>query len=62
MKILCFDCGHDCHCDDKCDALPMDGGCGCLICNHITLKSYEDYMGENMFKKIWKKIVEWLWK
>ena len=57
MKILCFDCGHGCHCDDTCQA---DNGCGCYVCNHITIKSYEDYMGVGMLKKIWKKIKGWL--
>ena len=47
--MICITCEHDCHCDDKCDALPMDGGCGCLNCVHEIKKV------ENMFKKIWKK-------
>ena len=54
--MICITCEHDCHCDDKCDALPMDGGCGCIDCVHEIKKV------ENMFKKIWRKIVEWLWK
>jgi hypothetical protein len=62
MKILCFDCQHECHCDITCQ---MDNGCGCQVCNHITIKSYEDYMGDNMLKKIkkvWQKVIDWLWK
>lgn len=61
MKQLCFDCKHVCHCPGK----GTTGGCpscNCQICNHLELKSYEDIIGESMFKKIWKKIVEWLWK
>lgn len=50
MKTYCFECKHDCHCDRKCDH------CSCYICNDIVIKNHEDYLGENMFKKIWKKI------
>jgi hypothetical protein len=57
MKILCFDCGHGCHCDDTCQS---DNGCGCYVCNHIVIKNHEDYLGENMIKKLWKKIKGWL--
>ena len=46
--MICIICEHDCHCGDKCDALPMDGGCGCLTCEHIIEE-------ENMLKKLWKK-------
>ena len=50
--MICVICDHDCHCGDKCDALPMDGGCGCPRCEH---------MEENiMLKKIWKKIKGWI--
>jgi hypothetical protein len=50
MKTYCFECKHDCHCDRKCDH------CSCYTCNDIVIKNHEDYLGENMFKKIWKKI------
>ena len=50
--MTCITCNHDCHCDDSCEALPMEGGCGCNNCYH----------GEKMIKKLWQKIVEWLWK
>ena len=46
--MICITCEHDCHCGDKSDALPMDGGCGCLTCEHIIEE-------ENMLKKLWKK-------
>ena len=50
--MICIICDHDCHCGDKCNALPMDGGCGCPRCEH---------MEENiMLKKIWKKIKGWI--
>ena len=45
--MICITCEHDCHCGDKCDALPMDGGCGCRNCEHKE----ED----NMLKRLWKK-------
>ena len=51
--MICVICEHDCHCGDSCDALPMDGGCGCPRCEH---------MEENiMLEKIWKKIKSWFW-
>jgi hypothetical protein len=74
MKILCFDCGHRCHCKGQGFYVSTSqcSTCDCYVCNHIEIKNYEDHMGENMFKKIWKKIwniicwpckklVEWLW-
>ena len=54
MKTFCFECKHDCHCGRKCDY------CSCYICNNIIIKTYEDYMGGNMIKKIWEKIKSWL--
>ena len=54
MKTYCFECKHDCHCGRKCDH------CSCYICNDIEIKNHEDYLGESMFKKIWKKIKGWL--
>ena len=53
MKTYCFECKHDCHCGRKCNQ------CSCYICNDIVIKTYEDYMGGNMIKKIWKKIKGW---
>ena len=53
MKTFCFECKHDCHCGSKCDH------CSCYICNNIVIKTYEDYMGGNMIKKLWKKIKTW---
>jgi hypothetical protein len=66
MKTFCFECKHDCHCGRKCDQ------CSCYICNNIVIKTYEDYMGGNMIKKIvkwiwniicwpFKKVKDWLW-
>ena len=52
MKTYCFECKHDCHCGRKCDQ------CSCYICNNIVIKTYEDYMGENIIKRFWKKINE----
>ena len=49
MKTFCFE-KHDCHCNRKCDY------CSCYICNNIVIKTYEDYMGGNMIKKIINKI------
>jgi hypothetical protein len=53
MRTFCFECKHDCHCGRKCDQ------CSCYICNNIVIKTYEDYMGGNMIKKLWKKIKGW---
>ena len=53
MKTFCFECKHDCHCGRKCDYF------GSYICNNIVIKTYEDYMGGNMIKKLWKKIKGW---
>ena len=50
--MICIICDHDCHCGDSCNALPMEGGCGCTTCEHKE----ED----NMLKKIWKKIKSWI--
>ena len=50
MKTFCFECKHDCHCNRICDY------CSCYICNNIVIKTYEDYMGGNMIKKIINKI------
>jgi len=50
MKTFCFECKHDCHCGRKCDQ------CSCYICNNIVIKTYEDYIGVNMIKKIIDKI------
>ena len=50
--MICIICEHDCHCGDKCDALPMDGGCGCPRCEHMEKNI--------MLKKIWKKIKNWI--
>ena len=52
MKTFCFECKHDCHCGRKCDH------CSCYICNNIVIKTYEDYMGVNIIKRLWKKINE----
>ena len=64
-KSICYACGHECHCngkgffaDDRCDK----GFCVCTSCDHgeiLTLKQ-----GENMIKRIWKKIKCWIffWK
>jgi hypothetical protein len=54
MKTFCFECKHDCHCGRKCDQ------CSCYICNNIVIKTYEDYMGVDMIKKLWKKIKSWI--
>ena len=51
--MICITCEHDCHCGDKCDALPMSGGCGCLTCEHIIEE-------DSMLKRIWKKIKSWI--
>jgi hypothetical protein len=56
MKTFCFECKHDCHCGRKCDY------CSCYICNNIVIKTYEDYMGENIIKRFWKKIKTFLKK
>ena len=53
MKTFCFECKHDCHCGRKCDQ------CSCYICNNIVIKTYEDYMGGNMIKKIKDKVMVW---
>jgi len=50
--MICIICDHDCHCGDSCNALPMDGGCGCVSCEHKQ--------EENMLKKLWQKIKDWL--
>ena len=47
--MICITCDHDCHCGDKCDANPLDGGCGCIVCEHKE--------EENMIKKI----IKWIW-
>ena len=55
--MICIICEHDCHCGDSCEARPMDGGCGCPRCEHEG--------GENMIeklKKVWQKVIDWLWK
>ena len=70
MKILCFDCGHRCHCEGQGFYVSTSqcSVCDCVICNHTQIKN----IGENMLKKIckkiwnifcwpWKKLVEWLW-
>ena len=54
MKTYCFECKHDCHCGRKCDH------CSCYICNNILIKTYEDYMGGNMIKKV-KQMAEHYW-
>ena len=47
--IECMNCAHPCHCNEVC----QDGnGCGCFGCAHLR--------GENMIKKLWNKIVSWL--
>ena len=51
--MICIICEHDCHCGDSCNALPMEGGCGCPTCVHKEENS--------MLKKIWKKIKSWFW-
>jgi hypothetical protein len=56
MKTFCFECKHNCHCGRKCDY------CSCYICNNIVIKTYEDYMGENIIKRFWKKIKTFLKK
>ena len=56
MKTFCFECKHDCHCGRKCDY------CSCYICNNIVIKTYKDYMGENIIKRFWKKIKTFLKK
>ena len=50
--MICVICDHDCHCGDSCNALPMDGGCGCPRCVHMEKNT--------MLKKIWKKIKSWI--
>jgi hypothetical protein len=35
--MICIECEHECHCGDSCNALPMDGGCGCVTCIHPTI-------------------------
>jgi hypothetical protein len=29
------------------------------MCNNIVIKTYEDYIGGNMIKRLWKKIKTW---
>ena len=53
IAVECMNCGHPCHCGDKCADLPMQGGCGCVGCAHPREE-------ETMIKKIWKKIKGWL--
>ena len=47
--MICITCEHGCHCGDICQA---DNGCGCPTCEHGE--------GENMLKKLWRKIKDWL--
>jgi len=63
--MICITCEHDCHCDDSCDARPMDGGCGCRVCEHKE----EDNMVKKIISWIWKivcwpfkKIIKWIWQ
>ena len=58
MKILCFDCGHRCHCQGQGFYVSTSqcSACDCIVCNHTQIKN----IGENMLKKIWKKIKGWL--
>ncbi len=57
MKILCFDCGHRCHCQGQGFYVSTSqcSACDCYVCNHIEIKNHEDYLGESMLKKLWKK-------
>jgi hypothetical protein len=57
MKILCFDCGHRCHCEGQGYYVSTSqcASCDCYVCNHIEIKNHEDYLGESMLKRIWKK-------
>ena len=48
--MICLTCNHICHCEDVCQE---GNGCGCNKCEHGK---------DRMIKKLWQKIVEWLWK
>jgi len=58
MKIFCFDCGHRCHCLGQGFYVSTSqcSSCDCMICNHTNVKN----IGENMLKRIWKKIKSWI--
>ena len=58
MKIFCFDCGHRCHCSGQGFYVSTSqcASCDCMVCNHTNVKN----IGENMLKRIWKKIKSWI--
>jgi hypothetical protein len=64
MKKYCKTCSHRCHCmgsgyhinTNKCD------NCICDNCNCSDIITLTNQHEGNMLKKIWKKIVDWLWK
>jgi hypothetical protein len=45
--MICIECEHECHCGDSCNALSMEGGCGCATCIHLITTPW------------WKRIFFW---
>ena len=59
MKQLCLHCNHVCHCPGK-GTTGECPSCKCKKCIHDIIVLAEEV--KPMWKKLWKKIVDWMWR